>query len=223
MSSKGHRAREKSRSRAEVVAPPIEQKSVENAVSKVQEDRKNRAWWAKDLLKLTASFITEHHKRHERERPWQMKEFPSRPTNVLNEEKYVRAAIYVAGHEKFKAYEATFYEVYVDGTKDTMAMERMSEFELALDAQLDKVPFVAERQLGRSKEATDAVDALIPITTCAKFLGIGRSTLHRWLNAGLMAKGVRKFGNDYFINYLVALDWKVKHYKAHRNPHKNVA
>lgn len=224
MSSKGHRAREKSRSRAEVVAPPIEQKSVENAVSKVQEDRKNRAWWAKDLLRLTASFITEAHLRREFEKSWKLRAFPTRGKVVLSTEKYARAAMYVGGHPKFRQYEGTFYEVYVNGTTDTMAMERMSEFEIALDAMLDRVPFYPERQEGKSNDvATDGLNGLVPMTTCARFLGIGRTTLFRWVNEGLIGelvpgipstKAVQKIGSQYFVNYLAALKWKEEHYRA---------
>lgn len=221
---KSNRTNEKRIAKQEVQGP----KTVESAVSQVLKERQSRTIWGKDLLKMTASYVTDAHRMRERQKSWKAKGYPTGTKIAATEEKYVRAAVYVAKHERFKEYLAVFYEVYVGWTDaagkpvppNPYSVERMSEFETMLDTTLDKVPFVAERRDDVDvKEADDCLNALIPVTLCAKLLGIGRRTLHRWLDDGLRAElvgdksAVQKKGAYYFVNYLAALKWKSSHYQ----------
>lgn len=222
---KTHRSNEKKIAKQEIEGP----KTVESAISQVLKERQSRTIWGKDLLKMTASYVTDAHRMRERQKSWKAKGYPTGAKTEVAEEKYVRAAAYVAGHEKFKEYRSAFYDVYVGCADavgkpippDPYSVERMSEFEIMLDSMLDKKPFVAERRDDVDvKEADDCLSALIPVTLCAKLLGIGRRTLHRWFDDGLRAElvgdksAVQKKGAYYFVNYLAALKWKTLHFQA---------
>lgn len=190
--------------------------TVESKVSGLR-DRSSRTWWAVDLLKLTALYVNEEYKHKEKGKPWRPRDYPTGNTANAPTEKYVLAALRVASHEKFKEYKVDFLAVYVGKDAHPMTVERMTEFEMMLDASLDKEPFTIERSVGRYDVAEDALDALIPISECARALPVHRSTLHRWLDEGLRAEmvgvypAVQKKGAYYFINYLAALKWKHEH------------
>lgn len=190
-------------------------KTVESAVSQVLRERRSRTVWGRDLLRMTAVFVTDANKRKEVARRYGPNGYSTGRRAHHIDEKYIRAAIYVGGHDRFKDYEADFYAVYVEkDNADPFVDERLAEFEMALDSQLDRVPFEPERGDNRHCEAKDLLDILVPVTFCARLLGVHRSTLHRAIDHGLITSQVsspyppfKKEGRVYKVNYLAALRW----------------
>lgn len=176
------------------------------------------AWKAVDLLRLFGAFLREDKRRKERTPHYMPVWLPEdgiktqrmyRDYNM--DEKYVRAFLRVATHPRFQDYETHIRMVYEDQIADSMMMERVSEFEIALNNSLLKEPFNPGR---REDGAKDAYNALIPVSTCSKAVGVTVRTMHRWIDAGLgsiLREGelaVKKQGSYYWVNYFAALQWK---------------
>lgn len=176
-----------------------------------------KPWTAKMVLGLYGEYLREDRKKKVRSRTFEPREYPQNMTPTIDE-RPIRAFLRVATEPSYRAFELFLIQVYVNQDAHELTIQRVQEFEQTLERSLEKRPFVANPTT--VVEATDRQDALIPITSCAKALGIHRSTLHRMINAGL--NGVRhrgayeavvKKGQHYFVNFLAARDWMDQHHQ----------
>jgi hypothetical protein len=193
--------------------------SLEEKVSRVETLKKaGSTWRARDLLNLFGVFMRDEHRK--KLKPVHIGPRKDHGQHVVKlEEKYIRAFLRVVQEETYKDYEPQLLMVYVNLKMDPFAVERCSEFEIKLDASLDKTGFTGAGPED-AQEAQDALDGLIPITTCALALGVHRATLHRWIEAGLkdevingMFRAVEFKGNRGYVNFMAALAWKEEHHQ----------
>lgn len=208
------------RSQRHRVSIQEEARSLEERVSRVRREQHKRrgSWKAKDLLAFFGEYLrpVDRSHREKRER-WVDPKKGYGPKSMgrrgSRSDIHRRAFQYVVNHERFKEYESVLLDVWVRGSTDTMAMERCSEFEIALDSQLDKIGFSPDQDV---EQAKDRMYALVSISTCAMALGVAVKTVHRWIDAGLAGEvyggyaAVQKLGAYYWVNYWAARDWQEK-------------
>ncbi len=173
-------------------------------------DKERQVYRAGQLLRLYGEYLRELPVKRIKFKPHLPKgyERPAARRSGL----HIRSFARVAMEPNYQAYEPQLLAIYFELTGDPMAQERCSEFELSLDASLEKKPFVPDIQ--SVEEAKDFLDALVPVRTCAAALGVNVKTIHRWIEAGMSAQlhsgypAVVKKGAYYWVNIHAASMWK---------------
>lgn len=217
----------------------ISKTSVEERVSGVEnlrlKDFLPEVYTARQVLELFGVCVRDDRGKKIRSRMRQLRREFGKPDVGLSEGfvAELKALLRVAMHPDYGKYEPEIMSTYVTRDASPMAIERCTEFELALAESLEREPFNPGL---KNQEAKDLLDALVPVSIAAIVCGVNVTTIRRWIDAGLAGvwrKGglaVQKQGAYYFVNAQAAFEWSGRKYgsrgkktkKSLTNPKKAV-
>lgn len=135
----------------------------------------------------------------------------------------LRAWTRIVCHEYYPHYADDLDACYVTETGGPFTRERLAEFEMRLNDDLEVEPF------NEDDGPPDGRTALVPVPFAARVLCVAPSTIHRWISKGKLPfilnnePSIIKKGHVYYANYLMLVDYKDAHYQGNHKLEEDAA